>query len=101
MATKNQAALESVPSEEVVEDGAKIEQLYNDMHFVMDDEHDKVAAEFGKAQRRIRNAVPDEKGKVFKFGEIGEVTVLQKNKSATKATKKGTRLEKSIQKVGA
>ena len=99
MAQRKQAALESIAIEDVVEDGVVIEQLYDDMHFVMDDEHDKVASEFAKAQRRIRKATPDEKGKVFKFGEIGEVKVLEKNKSEVKAQKKGKRLEKSIQQV--
>lgn len=99
MAKTDQASLERVEIEEVVEDGAAIEELYNDMHFVMDAEHEKIAAEYGKASRRIRKRIPDEEGKVYKIGEIGEVRVLKKNKSATKASPKGIRLEKSIQRI--
>lgn len=99
MAKSDQASLEREDIESYIDDGAAIEEIYNDMHFVMNEGNQKIATEFGKASRRIRKRIPDEAGKVFKIGEIGEVRVLQKNKSASKATPKGTRLEKSIQAI--
>lgn len=92
-----QAALESVAIEDVIEDGAELEEIMTDMKFVMDAKNESIATAYRQAKKRINDKIPADPGKVFRIGDMGEVKVLEKNRSAVQERPAGKRIEKSIQ----